>query len=62
MPFDVVFMCKKYIMNMPSIVLYEKFLDDLDSITKSAFSNMGSTRKISEYINKASIINKSTVS
>jgi hypothetical protein len=43
MPFDVNFLCKKYIISVPNQVQYEKLLDDLEHLTKAStgVSNVG---------------------
>ena len=43
MDIDVDFISKKYIQNIPSAIPYERFLDDFEAVTKSSFSNMGSS-------------------
>lgn len=63
MPFDVVFLSKKYIQNLPNIILYDKMLEDLSFLTNQSHhgGNLTNTRTLCEYLKKATIVEKQTV-
>ena len=58
--FDVNFLCKRYIMNIPNQIQYEKFLDDIDIHSRTSFSHVGNFKQICDYLRKATLVLKST--
>lgn len=54
---DVIFLCKRYIETVANMVHYEKLLDDVESITRGKYSNIGDLKQICDYIRKACILN-----
>lgn len=61
MQLDVVFLSKRYIETVPNMVHYEKLLDDVESISRGKFSNIGDLKSVADYIRKACIIKNTTL-
>lgn len=58
MEIDVDLLCKKYIQNIPSIVPYERLLDDIEALSKTSFASLNSSGIICEYIKKAVLVKR----
>lgn len=61
MPFDVIFLAKKYIHHIPNMIQYEKLLEDIEGRSGENFTPQTGSRQVGEYIKKGTIIQKMTV-